>query len=191
MFFILALANLFGSFIIGMIANRIGQILTHRYRREMLGRVLDLDQDFFDYHENTSGALTAKLSSVPSAVQDLLCANFGLLVKVMVNVVASAVLGIVFGWKLGLVMVFAGLFVIVGSGYLRIHLDRKIEISTESQFARGASLAAEMVSAIKTVSALTLEESILLEYGQTLDNIITKVKRNLVSTEAFGVVDSI
>lgn len=182
MFFILALANLFGSFVIGMIANRIGQTLTHRYRYEMFERVLALDQNFFDCHDNTSGALTAKLSSVPSAVQDLMCANFGLLVKVMVNVIASAVLGIAFGWKLGLVMVFAGLFVIVGSGYLRIHLDRKIEVSAETQFAKSASLAAETVSAIKTVSALTLEESVLLEYSQTLDQIVTDVKRNLVST---------
>ena len=187
MFFVLALANLFGSFIVGMVANKIGQTLTHRYRREMLERVLGLDQDFFDCHENTAGSLSAKLSSVPSAVQDLMCANFGPLVKVMVNVVASAVLGIAFGWKLGLFMVFAGLFVIVGSGYLRVHLDRKIEISTETQFAKSASLAAEMVSAIKTVSALTLEESILLEYGQTLDSIITDVKCNLVSTQPIGI----
>ncbi|KAH8714023.1 Leptomycin B resistance protein pmd1 [Beauveria bassiana] len=182
MFFILALANLLGSFVIGTIANKIGQTLTHRYRREMLERVLAFDQDFFDYRENTSGALTAKLSSVPSAIQDLMCANFGLLIKVMVNVVASAVLAIAFGWKLGLIMVFAGLFVIVGSGYMRIHFDRKIEISTETQFASSASLAAEMVSAIKTVSVLTLEESVLLEYSQTLDNIVAGVKRNSIFT---------
>ncbi|KAM3518791.1 hypothetical protein MY4038_009992 [Beauveria bassiana] len=182
MFFVLALANLLGSFVIGTIANKIGQTLTHRYRREMLERVLAFDQDFFDYRENTSGALTAKLSSVPSAIQDLMCANFGLLIKVMVNVMASAVLAITFGWKLGLIMVFAGLFVIVGSGYMRIHFDRKIEISTETQFASSASLAAEMVSAIKTVSVLTLEESVLLEYSQTLDNIVAGVKRNLIFT---------
>ena len=184
MFFVVALVNLVGFFCVGIATNVIGQTLTHRYRREMIKRIINFDQDFFDRPENSSGALTAKLSSVPSALQDLMSANLGLMVNVMVNIVASSVVGIAFGWKLGLIMVFAGITVIVGSGYLRIRLDQKLEASTEEQFTGSAALATEAVTSIRTVSLLTLEKSVLKEYGEILDSIVSQVIRSLVSIKA-------
>ena len=68
MLFVLALANLLGYFYVGLASNAIGQTLTYRYRKEMLQHILNRDQNFFDYLQNSLGALTAKLSSVPSAV---------------------------------------------------------------------------------------------------------------------------
>jgi ATP-binding cassette subfamily B (MDR/TAP) protein 1 len=183
MLFVLALANLLGYFCIGVATNTIGQTLTHRYRREMIERMFSFDQEFFDRLENSSGALTSKLSSVPSAVQELMSANLGLIVNVLVNIISSSALAIAFGWKLGLTMVFAGLSVIVGSGYIRIRLDQKLEAWTEQQFASSAGLATEAVSSIRTVSLLTLETSVLREYSETLDAIVAKVIRSLVSDE--------
>lgn len=183
MFFVVALANFIGYFGIGIAVNTMGQTLTHRSRREMVEHILHFDQDFFDRPENSSGALTGRLSSVPSAVQELMSANLGLIVKVIVDIVASSVLAIAFGWKLGLTLVFAGLTIIVASGYVRIRLDQKLEASTEVQFSSTASLATEAVTSIRTVSSLTLEPSILQEYTETLDMIIGRVVRNLVSTQ--------
>jgi len=184
LFFVLALANLLGFFCTGLATNTIGQTLTHRYRREMIERIVYFDQDFFDRPENSSGALTARLSAVPSAVQELMSANLGLVGNVTVNIIASSVTAIAFGWKLGLTMVFAGLSIIVAGGYFRIRLDQKLEASIEEQFASSASLATEAVASIRTVSSLTLETSILREYNKTLDVIMAKVIRNLVSDEA-------
>ncbi|KAF4965821.1 hypothetical protein FSARC_6414 [Fusarium sarcochroum] len=182
MFFVLALGNLAGYFCIGLATNAIGQTLTYRYRREMLERVLSFDQDFFDCPENSSGALTAKLSSAPTAVQELLSANFGLMVNVVINLIASSALGIAFGWKLGLSLVVSGIFIIVGSGYIRIRLDQRLEALTEKQFASSASLATEAVTSIRTVSLLTLEKAIMEDYGKSLDFITGKVIRNLIPT---------
>ncbi|KAI4717299.1 putative ABC transporter [Aureobasidium sp. EXF-10727] len=158
MFFVLALVNLVGYFLIGVSYNTLGQKLTHRYRREMVERIIHFDQDFFDRPENSSGALTAKLSSVPSSVQELMSAN------------------------LGLTLVFAGLTVIVAGGYIRIRLDQKLEASTEEQFASSAGLASEAVSSIRTVSFLALEQSVMREYSKTLDGIVNKVIRSLMVT---------
>jgi ATP-binding cassette subfamily B (MDR/TAP) protein 1 len=181
MFFVLALVNLVGYFLIGVAYNTLGQTLTHRYRREMVERIIHFDQDFFDRPENSSGALTAKLSSVPSAVQELMSANLGLMLNVIVNIIATSVVAIAFGWKLGLTLVFAGLTVIVAGGYIRIRLDQKLEASTEEQFASSAGLASEAVSSIRTVSFLALERSVMREYSETLDGIVNKVIRSLVS----------
>jgi ATP-binding cassette subfamily B (MDR/TAP) protein 1 len=138
MFFVLALANFVGYFVLGWTANTIGQTVTKRYRREMLQQVVNFDQDFWDLPENSSGAITSKLSSVPTALQELISANVVLMFMVMVNVLASSILGIAYGWKLGLVVVFGGLPILVGSGYIRIRVDQKLEEDASTRFADSA-----------------------------------------------------
>lgn len=182
MFFVLALANLFAYFTIGLACNNIGQTLTHRYRREMIERIISFDQDFFDRPENSSGSLTSKLSSAPTALQELMSANLGLMFNILVNITASSALGIAYGWKLGLTLVFGGLTVIVAAGYYRIRLDQKLEAATEEQFSGSAGLATEAVTSIRTVSMLTLESSIMRQYSHILHSITNKVVRNLVFT---------
>ena len=179
MFFVLAIANLFAYFTIGLACNGIGQTLTHRYRREMIERIISFDQDFFDRPENSSGALTSKLSSAPTSLQELMSANLGLMFNILVNILGSSILGIAYGWKLGLTLVFGGLTVIVAAGYYRIRLDQKLEAATEEQFSGSAGLATEAVTSIRTVSMLTLETSIMQEYSGTLHAITSKVIRNL------------
>ena len=182
MFFVLALANLLGYFCVGLATNTIGQAITHRYRREMIERTLYFDQDFFDRPENSSGAVTSKLSSVPNALQELMSANLGLILNVLINVVSSSALGIAFGWKLGLTIVFGGLSVLLAAGYVRIRLDQKLEASTEERFASSAGLATEAVTSIRTISMLTHEASILREYSEALEDIVADVVRNFAVT---------
>ena len=174
MFFVVALGNLVAYFVIGWNCNVIAQVVTHRYRHEMFQRVLHQDMDFFDRPENTSGALTSKLSSLPNALQELVSANILLILIVFVNIVSCSILAIVYGWKLGLVVVFGGLPPLLASGYARIRLDQKLERQTGERFADSAGLATEAVTAIRTVAALTLERQILDEYSETLDSIVKR-----------------
>ncbi len=182
MFFVLAIANLFGYFGIGWACNTIGQAFTHRVRREMIERMVYFDQDFFDRPENSSGSVTSKLSSVPTSLQELMAQNLGLILNLLVNIVSSSALGIAFGWKLGLVIVFGGLSLLVAAGYIRIRLDQKLEASTGERFASSAGLATEAVTSIRTISSLTLEAPILREYNEVLGNIVAKVIPGLVVT---------
>ena len=182
MFFVLAIANLFGYFSLGWACNTIGQAITHRVRREMIERIIYFDQDFFDRPENSSGNVTSKLSSVPTSLLELMSQNLGLLLNVTVNIISSSVLGIAFGWKLGLVIVFGGLSLLIVAGYVRIRLDQKLEASTGEQFASSAGLATEAVTSIRTISSLTLEGPVLHEYNEVLGNIVAQVIPGLVLT---------
>lgn len=182
MFFVLAIANLFGYFSIGWACNTIGQAITHRVRREMFERTINFDQDFYDRPENSSGSVTSKLSSVPTSILELMSQNLGLILNVLVNIISSSALGIAFGWKLGLVIVFGGLSFLIAAGYIRIRLDQKLEASTGEQFASSAGFATEAVTSIRTVSALTLEGPILREYNEALGDIVAKVVPGLVVT---------
>lgn len=181
MFFVVALGNLVAFFSIGVATNIVGQALTYRYRRGMLERMLAMDQQFFDVPSNSSAALASKLSSVPSALQDLMSSKVGLMASVLINVLATSVMGVAVGWKLSLVLVCTGLTAISGSGYLRIRLDQKLETTTERQFSSSATLAIEATGSIRTVSSLTLEREVLARYSGSLDSILAKVMRSLVS----------
>lgn len=182
MFFVLAVANLFGYFSLGWACNTIGQAITHRIRREMFERMVYFDQDFFDRPENSSGSVTSKLSSAPTSLQELMSQNLGLILNLAVNIVSSSAVGIAFGWKLGLVLVFGGFSLLIAAGYIRIRLDQKLEVSTEERFASSAGLATEAVTSIKTISFLTLESSVLSEYNKALGNIVAKVIPGFVVT---------
>ncbi|RMZ76350.1 hypothetical protein DV738_g5027, partial [Chaetothyriales sp. CBS 135597] len=182
MLFVLALANLVSYFAIGWSCNEVSQVVTTRYRLEMFQRVLGMDAVFFDRPENSSGALTSKLSSLPSALQELISTNIGLIFIVLVNLVSSSVVAIAYGWKLGLVVVCGGLPVLVGSGWVRIRLEQKSDQEVGKPFSESAALATEAVTSIRTISSLTLEERIMGEYNATLQGIVGRTSRSLFVT---------
>lgn len=182
MFFVVAVANLAAYFTIGWTCNIIAQTVTHRYRSEMFQQILNQDIEFFDMPENTSGGLTSKLSALPTQLQELISANVLLIFIVLVNIVSSSILGIAYGWKLGLVVVFGALPPLVVSGWIRIRMETKLEEQNSAGFAESAGLASEAVIAIRTVSSLTLESHILRQYSTMLRNIVLRSTRALVWT---------
>lgn len=145
-------------------------------------RVINLDQDFFDRPENSSGSITSKLSSVPNALLELISANLFLIFIVLVNVISTSALAIAYGWKLGLVLVFGGLPVLLGTGYGKIRLDQSLESQAGERFADSAGLATEAVTSIRTVASLTLEPQILKEYSDMLDRIVRAASRSFLLT---------
>lgn len=179
MFFIVALGNLAAFATIGWFSNRANQHIARTYRLEIFQLLLRQDMSFFDKVENTSGALAAGLSTHPSSIYHLLGFNLMLVVTNVFSVFSSAVLAILVGWKLGVTIVFAALPPIVFSGYLRIRFEEKLEADTGERFASSAALASEAVSAIRTVSSLTLERCILEQYETRLDGIAQRSMKAL------------
>ncbi|KAI0005258.1 ATP-binding cassette, subfamily B, member 1 [Xylariaceae sp. FL0662B] len=180
-YFILAIANMLAYLVIGWVGNRAGQTITHRYRYEMFQRILRLDPDFFDQPQNSSGALSSRLSFVPNSLQDLIAQNMFLMLVCIVNVLASSVLSIASGWKLGLVVVFAGMPVLLGSGFCRAWFERKFERDADEQFAESAALATEAVTSIRTLASLTLESQFLEQY----DSAVNDIAKSALFTIAF------
>ena len=179
MFFVVALGNLLAYSLVGWTANWIAQQLSRSYRSEMFGNILKQDVEFFDRPENTSGALTARVTSIPASLNDLISFNLLIIVIVMVNVVSTSVLILVYGWKLGLVIVLGGFPLLLMAGYTRIQLETKFDKSNGERFSESASLASESILAIRTVSSLTLEPLIIKKYSDILDGIAKKTVRSL------------
>ncbi|KAI9155720.1 ABC multidrug transporter atrC [Paramyrothecium foliicola] len=191
-FFVIAIGNLVIYFSLGWFCNVISQRMTHFYRREMLQSILSQDVQFFDRPENTTGALTSRLSSQPTQLQELMGFNLSLILIVIIQIVATGILGIATGWKLGLVVVFGGLPPLLFAGYLRIRIEFKLNHETGRRFAESSALAGEAVGSIRTVSSLALERQILAKYRHRVNDIVrTSIPSILHSMFWFALSQSI
>lgn len=182
MFFVMALGNLVAYLILGWMSATIAQGIMNYYRLDIFNNVLRQKMEFFDNPDNTTGALVSRLSTEPTALQDLLSSNIALILTIMVNLVSSCVLAIAYGWKLGIVLTFGALPPLVASGYVRIRLEFKLDDNTTSRFANSAGIASEAVLAIRSVASLALEDEILAKYETSLRSIAKTSVQSLVST---------
>jgi ATP-binding cassette subfamily B (MDR/TAP) protein 1 len=198
MSFVVALANLFIYFTLGWTVNIIIQVsipffypcsalipcqrVSRRYRRELFKNTMKQDIGFFDLDHNATGAICSRLLTNASNLNELLGINSALILINIVTIISVSILGIAYGWKLGLVCVFGALPPLLFSGYLRIRLEYKLEEDTATRFASSAAIAAEAISAIRTVSSLTLENKMLQLYRGKLDVVATQSIRALTFT---------
>ncbi|KAM7215408.1 Leptomycin B resistance protein-like protein [Rhypophila decipiens] len=152
----------------GYASSAVSQGLTHQLRRESLEGFLKQDISFFDREENTTGALVSRVDGNAQAVFELMGMNVGLVFVSVIQVLACSVLAIAHSWKIGLVVVFAGLPPLIGSGFLKIRSDVKLARQRDKRMETGASIASEAITAIRTVSSLAIEDKVLARYVNEL-----------------------
>lgn len=143
-------------------------------RRDILEGFLRQDLRFFDRPENTVGALISRLDSYPQAILELMGFTVAIILMSAINVVASSVLAIAVSWKLGLVGVFVGLPFTMLGGYARVKLETKMDEETSRRLSASASVASETVMAIRTVSSLAIESTVLKKYDDELEVAISQ-----------------
>ncbi|KAF9891564.1 hypothetical protein FE257_003575 [Aspergillus nanangensis] len=184
MFIVLAAGCLISYFILGYATNTVAQHLGHKLRKQCLHDILQQDIEFFDREENSTGALVVRVDSNPQAILELMGYNIGLVLIAALNVLACAVLALIYSWKLGLLVTCAGLTPLIGSGYLKIRLDAKLDRDTSKRYSVSASIASEAVTSIRTISSLAIEHSVLERYTRELDGATADLKRPLFAVMA-------
>jgi ATP-binding cassette, subfamily B (MDR/TAP), member 1 len=134
-----------------------------------MSSILRQDLSFFDRPENTVGALSSRLDSTPQAILELMGINISFAITSAISVVACCVLSLIVAWKVGVVGMFVALPPLLLSGWLRIRLETRLNSIVSKAFLQSASLASETILAIRTVSSLAIENSVLRKYTDELD----------------------
>lgn len=98
--------------------------------------------------------------------------NISLILIAIFTITACSILAIVHSWKIGLVVVLAGLPPLIGAGWFKIRLDIKLHNGLSKKESESASIASEAVMSIRTVASLALESNVLQRYVDELDAII-------------------
>lgn len=182
MFIVLGAGCLVAYFAIGYASNMVAHHLSHKYRRETLEEILRQDIEFFDREENNTGALASRVDSYPQSILELMGYNISLILVTCFNMSACAILAIAFTWRFGLVLVLAGLPPLVGTGFLKIRSDARLDRDMTKRHEKSAAIASEAIAAIRTVSSLTIEEEVLRRYTKELNQAIADSKRPLFTS---------
>jgi ATP-binding cassette, subfamily B (MDR/TAP), member 1 len=191
-FFILALGVLISYASIGLFFTIAAFLASKVYRSEYFGAMLRQDAGFFDVEDHSAGAMTSKLSTDPQKLQDLISSNMGLILIVIVNLISSCALAIAVGWKLALVAIFGCIPPLFFAGFMRMRLEMSAQDRSAKPYRESARFVSEAVSAIRTVSSLTLEAKVLARYADRLDTSVKKsYKHTLVTMILFGLSDSL
>jgi ATP-binding cassette, subfamily B (MDR/TAP), member 1 len=147
---------------------------------------------YYDDEDNSVGALTGRMASDPSQLQQLLGINMAMVFISIFNVVGCIAISFYFGWKLTLVTVCSSMPIIIAAGFFRIRYETQFEKMNNDVFAESAKFATESIGAFRTVSALTLESEICDRYQKLLQDHITKAfHKAKISTLVFAMSDSI
>jgi ATP-binding cassette subfamily B (MDR/TAP) protein 1 len=180
MFVALAGAALFGYYVMGWGTNTLAQTLAHNLRKQIFNDILRQDLEYFDRPENNIGALASRIDAYPQAVFELMGFNVGFILIASFSIAACSVLGIVYAWKLGMVIVFAGIPALLGCGYIKMRLDGRLDRMVAKRLATSSAIASESTTAIRTVSSLGIENSILDRYIYELDHAVNRSLKPLL-----------
>ncbi|PMD36741.1 ABC transporter-like protein [Hyaloscypha variabilis F] len=192
MYTVLAAGVGISYFALGWSANTVSFHITSTYRKEYFENVLAKPVSYYDEEENSVGSLTGRMASDPTQLQQLLGINMAMVFISIFNVVGCIAISFYFGWKLTLVTVCSAMPIILAAGFFRIRYETQFEKMNFEVFAESAKFATESIGAIRTVTALTLEDTICGRYDKLLGDHTGKAfKKARFTTLVFAMSDSI
>ena len=167
LFFILAIgefvANIMGGSSFGWIAEK----LLFRIRSRALRSLLHQDIHWHESEGRTPGILLSQFTSDTSALGSLAGTTVSIVFSIIVNLVAGIVLSHIVAWKIAIVLL-AVIPVLLGSGFMRLHVLNQFQERHRKAFAFSVSLTIEAVNSIKTIAAYSLENESLEDYRRSL-----------------------
>lgn len=138
------------------------------------------------------GSLTGRMASDPTQLQQLLGINMAMVFISIFNVVGCIAISFYFGWKLTLITLCSAMPIILAAGFFRIRYETQFEKMNFEVFAESAKFATESIGAIRTVTSLTLEETICGRYEKLLrDHSKKAFQKARFTTFVFAMSDSI
>ncbi|KAF8900291.1 multidrug resistance protein 1 [Gymnopilus junonius] len=167
-FFILAIVAALSLTLQGYMFNAAAANLISRLRSLSFKSLLRQDIAFFDRDENNTGSLISELSDNPQKFDGLAGVTLGGIIQAISTLVCGCILGLVFIWRVGLVgLACAPLLVSVGFVRLRVVILK--DQANKKAHQSSAQLACEAAASIRTVAALTREDSCVQLYSQSLE----------------------
>ncbi|XP_051133578.1 putative multidrug resistance protein [Andrographis paniculata] len=137
-----------------------GEKLTKRVREMLLKKLMTFEIGWFDQDENTSAAISARLSTEANTVRSLVGDRMSLLTQAVFGATFAYALGIVLTWRLALVMM-AGQPLLIGSFYARSVLMKSMSAKAQIAQKEGSQLASEAVINHRTITAFSSQKRIV------------------------------
>lgn len=168
MFFVIACAAFIGYVTSGSCFGLVSEHLIMRTRDISLRTVLRQDMEWFLQPGRSVSALTSVISMDAGHLSGLSGVIIGTIVSALVSVIGGAILGLIVAWRIAIVLLATAPVVIL-AGFFRLRVLAKVEEKNQEAYVEAASLATEACSNIRTVAALSLEDSISERFHAAID----------------------
>ncbi|KAI0203939.1 multidrug resistance protein [Astrocystis sublimbata] len=191
-FVILGIGIGISYFILTYVATHLAYFVSSTYRQQYFEGILYQKTDFFDDENNSTGTLTARVGGDPKQLEELLGINMALVYTSFFTLIGALAIAFAFGWKLALVGTTVTAPVGVVAGYFRFRYEIEFEKLNNAVFAESSKFAAESIGAFRTVSSLTLEDTITQRYELLLNGHVgTAFRKATWRTLIFAFSDSV
>ncbi|KAI0486342.1 P-loop containing nucleoside triphosphate hydrolase protein [Xylaria cf. heliscus] len=179
-------------FVLTFVATHLAYHVSSTYRQQYFEGILYQKTDFFDDENNSSGTLTARVGGDPKQLEELLGTNMALVYTSFFTLIGALSIAYAFGWKLALVATTVTAPLGILAGYYRFKYELEFEKMNNAVFAESSKFAAEAIGAFRTVSSLTLEDTISHRYDLLLNGHVgTAFRKATWRTLIFAFSDSV
>lgn len=192
MWFVLAICIGFSYFVCGFVATHLAHYISSTYRKQYFEGLLYQKTSFFDDEDNSTGTLTARVGGDPKQLEEMLGMNMAMVYNSIFTLIGALSIAFAFGWKLAIVALCVTGPLGLCAGYFRFKHEIEFEKMYGAVFAESSKFAAEAIGAFRTVSSMTLEDTITERYNRLLSHhVVTAYKKARWSTLIFALSDSI
>lgn len=117
---------------------RLNVMVSIENRQLLFSAILRQEISFFDDEENSTGALTSKLSTDAQYIQGASGVTLGTILQVLTNILGGILISLIYGWKLALVAT-AMLPFTIGAGTFRLKIMDYFRERTSSRMTAARS----------------------------------------------------
>lgn len=192
MWFILAIGVGVAYFVLAYLATHLAHFISTTYRKQYFEGLLYQRTAFFDEEDHSTGTLTAMVGGDPKQIEEMLGLNMAMVYNAGFTLIGSLAIAFAFGWKLALVATCVTMPLGLLAGYFRFRYELEFEKMNGAVFAESSKFAAEAIGAFRTVSSMTLEDTITARYETLLrEHTLKAFRKAQLRTLVFAFSDSI
>jgi ATP-binding cassette subfamily B (MDR/TAP) protein 1 len=161
--------------------------LIKRIRLMTFEKVVNMEIEWFDHPENSSGAIGARLSADAAKVRGLVGDALQLVVQNSSTLVAGLVIAFVSNWELSLIIL--ALIPLIGlNGWIQMKFIQGFSADAKMMYEEASQVANDAVSSIRTVASFSAEEKVMDLYKKKCEGPLrTGIRTGIISGIGFGV----
>ncbi|KAG8915864.1 hypothetical protein FRC00_010755 [Tulasnella sp. 408] len=160
--------------------------MSRRLRTSSLRAILRQEVEYFDRESNSSGALTAVVSTYSSSASSVLGMTWLEISASSWNMIGAVLLSFILSWKISVVS-FIPLPAAVLAAYLNVVVLEKYESKQKDSLEKASAYAAEHVENIQTVAALGREGAVLRHFELEMERRAPPRRQLYLASVGFGV----
>ncbi|KPM40678.1 Multidrug resistance protein 1A [Neonectria ditissima] len=191
MWLVVAIGIGISYFCVVYISTQMSTMVRAKYQQQYFDNVMFQKTSYFDEEDHSHGTMTSRIAQDPKQLEELMGMNMASVWIACFNLIGSVSIAFAFAWKLALVACGVVLPVILCATYWRFKYEMSFEKMNNEVFAESSKFASESIGAFRTVTALTLEDSICNRYEKLLrDHVVAAYKKARWISFLFAFSDS-